>query len=74
MTRRTHDRTVARLHYLRRMLAQYAHRWTVGNVSSRMYGWVDEYSAAKNKNPEAWLVYCTLMGFDVRHDGYDCLA
>jgi hypothetical protein len=66
---------IARLDYLRGMLVKYAHRWYVGEPSTRMYAWVDEYEALRcNADRAAWDAYCAKHGSSERHTAYDLFA
>lgn len=41
-------------------------------MSNRMLDWIDFYN--DQRGTQAWVDYCKLGGFDLRHDAYDNFA
>lgn len=65
-------RKYKRLAELSKYINRYADLW---GASDRLYGWVDEYNLLRSSlSWEDWQDYCTGVGYDPHHDGYDCLA
>jgi hypothetical protein len=69
--------TIARLNYLRNMLSKYTTAYYKSidsgkGLSSRMYGWIDEYNDARYCR--VWMLYCRDSGCDPMHNAYDLFA
>lgn len=67
---------VARLRYLGQLLSKYAHcrNEQTGELSYRMYAWIDEYNDLKYEFPTEWKAYCEQYGYSPDHDAVDCTA
>lgn len=70
-------KSVERLTYLRTMLSKYRYAYYLAidrnkELSSRMYGWIDEYNDAKGS--DAWYAYCAQHGSDTSHNATDLFA
>lgn len=69
----TNAKAIARLEYLGKMIAKYAHRWNE-SPSYRLTGWVDEYNDLRRDNREAFIAFCEKHDLAKDHNGHDCLA
>lgn len=69
-------KNIQRLKYLKTMLVKYSHRLyeTNGELSPRMYSWLDEYDGLKENFPSDWIIHCEQTRSSVNHGGRDLFA